>query len=103
MDKIVKATVCLHNYLRLTDNVHYIPQGFVDCESSSGEKILGDWRSFSANDDAALQPFRRIGTNTYPYNAKQTRELFEAYFNSEQASIPWQIRHVKSCGQRLDK
>ena len=88
VDKILKATVCLHNYLRLTDNAHYVPQGFVDCESSFGEIIPGDWRSFSANDDAALQPLNRIGTNTYPYSAKDTRRRFEAYFNSEQGSIP---------------
>ena len=32
IEKIVKATVCLHHYLRLTDNVSYTPEGFVDSE-----------------------------------------------------------------------
>ena len=38
VDKIVKATVWLHNYLRI---IYQLPQGFVDCER---EIILGDWR-----------------------------------------------------------
>nr|XP_047146831.1 uncharacterized protein LOC124819355 [Hydra vulgaris] len=36
VEHIIKATVCLHNYLRLTDGAHYIPTGFVDSESHSG-------------------------------------------------------------------
>ena len=45
VDMIVKARLCLHNYLRLTDNAQYVPSGFVDSEDSSGEIIPGDWRS----------------------------------------------------------
>jgi len=41
-EKIVKATVCLHNYLRLTENANYIPSGFVDCEDGNGNIILGN-------------------------------------------------------------
>jgi hypothetical protein len=44
VDSIVKACICLHNYLRLTDNAHYIPQGFVDTEDGKDEIIPGDWR-----------------------------------------------------------
>ena len=29
---VVQATVCLHNYLRLTENANYIPTGFVDSD-----------------------------------------------------------------------
>ena len=35
VENIIKATVCLHNYLCLTDGAHYIPTGFVDSESNS--------------------------------------------------------------------
>ena len=38
IDFIIKATICLHNYLRLTDNARYIPSGFVDLEI--GEVLL---------------------------------------------------------------
>ena len=34
VEKIVQATICLHNYLCLTENANYTPAGFVDCDSS---------------------------------------------------------------------
>ena len=45
VDKITKATVCLHNYLRLTENATYTPAGFFDSEDSSGNILLADWRN----------------------------------------------------------
>ena len=36
VQNIIEAAVGLHNYLRLTDNAMYSPQGFVDCEDSTG-------------------------------------------------------------------
>lgn len=30
VDQIIRACICLHNYLRLTYNAHYMPVGFVD-------------------------------------------------------------------------
>ena len=44
------ACVCLHNYLRQTDNAHYIPMRFVDCEDSSGNTKPGEWRVIVEND-----------------------------------------------------
>lgn len=51
VEKIVQATICLHNYLRLTENANYTPAGFVDCEDSSGNIIPGDWRSEVSGDE----------------------------------------------------
>ena len=45
VDKYVLATLCLHNYLRPTDNAGYCPAGFVDCEDSTGRIKQGEWRS----------------------------------------------------------
>ena len=53
--KIVKTTVCLHNYLRLTDNAMYCPIEFVDSEDSSGEIREGEWRTIVAADHRAFQ------------------------------------------------
>ena len=39
---IAKAAVCLHNYLRLTNDAYYLPTGFVDCEYSIGNIIYGE-------------------------------------------------------------
>lgn len=53
--KIVQATVCLHSYLRLTDNAMHCPVGFVDSEDSSGEIREGEWRTIVAADQGAFQ------------------------------------------------
>ena len=39
VEKIVQATICLHNYLCLTENANHAPAGFVDREDSSGNII----------------------------------------------------------------
>ena len=41
IDKIVLATITLHNYLNQTENAHYTPAGFIDSENSTGEIIAG--------------------------------------------------------------
>ena len=35
VDIIIKACSCLHNYLMLTDNAYYAPQGFVDSNDNT--------------------------------------------------------------------
>ena len=39
VDHIVKACICLHNYLRLTYNAQYVPIGFIDHETGIGDII----------------------------------------------------------------
>ena len=99
VDHNVQATVCLHNYLHLTDNAHYVPQGFIDSEDSSGNLISGEWRSIVGHEDSGLQQLRRMGSNNYSFTAKSVRENFMAYFNSEEESLPWQLSHVRRCGR----
>ena len=45
IQNIVKATICLHNYLRLTENAGYLPTGFVDSYDESGAFKPGEWRA----------------------------------------------------------
>ena len=59
--KIVQATVCLQNYLRLTDTAMYCPIGFLDSEDSSGEIREGEWRTINAADQGAFQTLKRLG------------------------------------------
>ena len=40
----VMACLCLHNYLRLTENSLYSPWGFIDVATKGGEIKPGDWR-----------------------------------------------------------
>lgn len=96
-EAMVRATICLHNYLQLTDNAHYVPAGFVDSTNSSGEVVPGDWREVVEGDESGLQRLPHIGGNRYTFEANATRSAFENYFNSEGA-VEWQCEHVRSCG-----
>ena len=96
---IVAATVCLHSYLRLTDNANYIPAGFVDSEDISGNIVPGDWRHEVDNEGAGLRTVRQTGGNRYPYDAGIARENFMEYYNSPEGEVPWQWQDVRSCGR----
>eukprot|EP00795_Rhopilema_esculentum_P010006 gene10006-18632_t len=92
VEGIVKATVCLHNYLRLTENANYIPTGFVDRESNSEDIIPGDWKNIVDSDGS----FNRIGSNRYGFEASRARDEFLNYFNSTEGAVSWQIQHVRN-------
>ena len=98
VDKIVKACVCLHNYLRRTENAGYIPSGFIDSENSSGDVIPGTWRSIVENDRNGMVKCGKIAGNRYTYDAAVSRDNFKDYFNSIEGALPWQLEHVRDCG-----
>ena len=50
VENYVMAAICLHNYLRQTDNAGYCPTGFVDSEDSTGQIKPGEWRSILSGD-----------------------------------------------------
>ena len=100
VEKIIKATTCLHNYLRLTDNAQYLPEGFVDSYDGTGDIKLGGWRTL-VGDDAGLRKFKRTGSNNYSTSAQDIRMSFEEYFNSPIGALPWQYNIVRSCGETL--
>ena len=99
VESIIKATVCLHNFLRLTDNANYTPKGFCDSKDGYGKIIDGDWRNIIENEGSAFQSISRIGSNNYGFDAKAVRNQFETYFNSPEGSVSWQLDHVRSCGK----
>ena len=73
VEKIVLACICLHNYLRLTENASYAPTGFVDSEDNNGVIRSGDWRKITANDDGCFRSFQAHG-GRYSYQANVVRE-----------------------------
>jgi hypothetical protein len=102
VDVIVKACVCLHNYLRLTYNAHYVPVGFVDHQHDNGDIIPGDWRQMTVEDTGAMQALR-VGRahNRYSFDANAVRKKFKDYFVSREGTVPWQTKHVTSVGEQL--
>ena len=101
VEEIIKACVCLHNYLKQTDSASYVPSGLVDSFDHTGNITEGSWRSIVSSNESALQPIQRNGSNNYTKNAKLIRENFKGYFNSQTGSIPRQLKHVRSCGEPL--
>ena len=101
---IVKATLCLHNYLRLTDNLFYMPQGFVDVENNSGQVVPRDWRKITQDvngDYGALDTLPRMGSNRCQNAARTVRNDYCSYFNSPEGQLPWQLEYVRSFGPVL--
>lgn len=57
-ENIVKAAICLHNYVRQTNGATYSPAGFIDSEDVTGQITPGEWRTIVSEDGAsgALRP-----------------------------------------------
>uniref|UniRef100_A0A6P7GGM6 Protein ALP1-like isoform X1 n=1 Tax=Diabrotica virgifera virgifera TaxID=50390 RepID=A0A6P7GGM6_DIAVI len=84
---IVKATVCLHNFLinngeKLGQEHKYIAASTVDHENEAGELVHGDWRSEHGNN---VLPIGRMGSNMYAKNAQTMRQNLLRYFLNEGA------------------
>ena len=101
VENIIKACVCLHNYLKQTDSACYVPTSFVDSVDASGNIVEGSWRSTVSTKQSSLQPIRTAGSNNCNNNAKAIRDTFKEYFNSESGSVPWQVKRVTSYGETL--
>ena len=97
VENIIKAAVCLRNYLRLTDVAHYIPTGFIDSESNSGIVIQGDWRK-ELQDQACLHNFSKSKGNRSVFDAIAIRNTFKNHFSSCEGSLSWLLDCVHSCG-----
>ncbi|KFM75519.1 hypothetical protein X975_07116, partial [Stegodyphus mimosarum] len=89
---IVKASVCLHNYLRSKEEQmpakerRYCPPGFADTDDGSGSILTGRWRDENIHN---LSKVSRSASNMYSKNAAAVRISYTSYFTREGA-VPWQ-------------
>ena len=90
------ACLCLHNYLRQTENFLYTPQGFVDVELADEKIKEGEWRS-QAGQDGSLKLMKPHGRRKVVVN--ELRGNLKHFVNSEIGSVPWQVDYVKSVGE----
>ena len=92
------ACLCLHNYLRQTENSLYTPQGFVDVVLADGKIKEGERRSQAGQDDCSklMKPpksgWRKVVVN-------ELRENLKHFVNGEIGSVPWQVDYAKSVGE----
>lgn len=98
--RYVLAAMCLHNYLRQTENAIYCPTGFVDSEDSNGRIKPGEWRSIvDADARAGLQDIPRVRGSRYAGSAAEMRDALKEYLNSADGCVPWQLQHVQRTGK----
>lgn len=88
VDNIIKATVCLHNFVMIHNKNACITQGLVDSDKN-GRVIPGTWRK----EVSCLSSTGRTSTNTYKRKASDIRDVFKDFFN-EEGSVDWQWDNV---------
>ena len=88
-DRIVKATICLHNFLWQTDSAGYCPTGFVNSYDKTGTIQEGEWRRLVGDKNGAtllqdIPPDRGSGPTT---SALGVRNIMKSYANSMEGSM----------------
>lgn len=93
MDRVIKASVVLHNFL-LSKEKHltksqkvYCPPGYADFTDSFGNYHYGTWND---EPDNALYNLRGTAARNSTLKAKQCRIKYTEYFWSEEGAVPWQ-------------
>ena len=81
-----KATVVLHNMLRIMSQDSYTPEGSLDNENSSGIVQLGDWRDDKISFTNSLPKTRSNRTSKSVEEIRNT--LGDHFYGLDQ--IPWQ-------------
>ena len=91
------ACLALHNYLRLTDNTHYTPSGFVDSEDKDGNFIPGEWRLQKENglNNNSLVDLPCIQGSQSHQDALETRNELRDFLNFDKGSLPWQLQYIR--------
>ncbi|KAB0804602.1 hypothetical protein PPYR_01572 [Photinus pyralis] len=89
-DSIIKATVCLHNFIRrsLPARDRYSPPNYVD-----NEDVLGRWRQ--EVEGCSLEPCPRLGSNNASFTTNQMRNNLAKYFLTPAGFKQGQIEYVK--------
>jgi hypothetical protein len=100
---IVKATCCLHNFLKVAESqpslstLRYCPRNFTDYEDRHGSIRPGDWRAL-VDGTTGMANLHRVGSNTYSQSAASIRDSLAAHFDSPEGMINWQYTYIRSCG-----
>lgn len=61
--------------------------------------VPGSWRESDA-DNSGLSSIGRQGSNFYGKDASSVRNDLTKYFMTSEGSVPWQINHVTSTGDK---
>ena len=97
----VMACICLHNYLRLTENALYCPYGFVDVCNKSGDIKPGDWRKAVDSTEGGLRNASKIKGGRRKKNAITIRDNLKHYLQHIN-TVPWQTTRIRNTGPSID-
>ena len=90
-EKITLASCVLHNFLRQRSPENYSPPRSFDTKNfADGTVQDGEWRI--RVEAARMQPLFGTRDNNYTINAKEVRDRYCAYFNSDAGAVPWHDR-----------
>ena len=80
-DRIVKATICLHNSLRQKNSAGYCPTGFVDSYDETGTIKEGEWRRLVGDNNGAilLQDIPSVRGSRPTTSALEVRNIMKSY------------------------
>lgn len=97
--KIIKATVCLHNYVLMSEEMEprkrYCPKNFVDREIG-GRVIQGDWRKIIEEDGSCFKNITApLGSNFSSKKARDLRDYVADIFLTPHGSVPWQKKAIQ--------
>jgi hypothetical protein len=81
-----KATIALHNFLRITKSTVYCLVGFTNAEDGVGNVLEGSWRD-EVRAEGALERLGQVGSNRFSQSAAEVRECFHNYFMSPQGKV----------------
>lgn len=98
VDKIVMASVCLHNFLKTENDAlptrHrlYCPPNFVDSESQNGDVVPGEWRN---EDDEGFQNLASTSAHRATREAYNQRNSLANFFLTPEGELPWQYAYIR--------
>lgn len=92
-ENVIKATVCLHNFLKTEIADQYCPSTLTDTILDNSDFVEGSWRQATQNDQS-LTPVGRIGSNRSSKEAYEQRDRIADYLVSSEGSVPWQIKYI---------
>ena len=88
---LVKAMVCLHNFIMSENGQHntlYCPPDLIDQEDAAHNVIEGQWRGSGGHGE--LQDVTRLGANNAQMTAAAQRNILRDYFVSPAGEVEWQ-------------
>jgi len=79
---IVKAVICLHNFIMITDEEMSMPNALLYCPPNFVNRMdeeNGDWRNIR-RDNVAFVDITRLGSNNASQRAIEQRNILKDYF-----------------------